>query len=214
VVGRRACSALVEIVIMATISRRDVVLLLLGVSSRREATEGIGGITRLQKLLFLLEREQNFRPTGDGFEFSAYKAGPYSSRLYDDLEFLENLGLIETEVSGEVTEPEAAEVDLLSFEELMGDEADTSSGSPSDGFGATDAYEERRFTLSEAGKQKIATMVKSGEYDPVVNGIKKVKSKYGQYSLSDLLYYVYTKYPEMTTESEIKDKVLRRRSRA
>jgi len=29
--------------------------------------------------------------------------------------------------------------------------------------------------------------------------------------LNDLLFYVYKQYPDMTTESEIKDKVLRRR---
>ncbi len=44
----------------------------------------------------------------------------------------------------------------------------------------------------------------------MIDGIRKIKRKYGNYSLSDLLYYVYTKYPEMTTESAIKDKVLRR----
>jgi hypothetical protein len=49
------------------------------------------------------------------------------------------------------------------------------------------------------------------EHEPIIDGIRKVKRKYGHYSLSDLLYYVYTKYPDMTTESEIKDKVLGKR---
>ena len=53
-------------------------------------------------------------------------------------------------------------------------------------------------------------LLASKEFAPVAEGIRKIKFKYGNYSLDDLLYYVYTKYPEMTTESEIKDHVLRK----
>ena len=180
-------------------------LLLLGVGPEGELAEGIGGITRLQKFLYLLEKETGLTPTDNGFDFAAYKAGPYSSKLYDDLEFLENLGFVETEVAAEATPAEAAEVDLLNFDDLMGDGA-------GDGLDtlAPDAYEERRFRISEEGTNRIRNLLESGEYQPVIDGIRKIKRKYGNYSLSDLLYYVYTKYPEMTTESEIKDKVLRR----
>ncbi len=190
---------------MPAIARRDVVLLLLGVGPEGELAEGIGGITRLQKFLYLLEKEAGLTPTDNGFDFAAYKAGPYSSKLYDDLEFLENLGFVETEVAAEATPAEAAEVDLLNFEDLMGDGA----GNGLDTL-APDAYEERRFRISEEGTKRIRNLLESGEYQPVIDGIRKIKRKYGNYSLSDLLYYVYTKYPEMTTESEIKDKVLRR----
>lgn len=193
------------------IGRRNLVLLLLGIGADGKLLSGEGGITRLQKLLFLLEQEQHLTPTKDGFEFSAYKAGPYSSRLYDDLEFLENLDLIEGQVSAEATEPEAAEVDLLDFDELISDTGDVSSPQANDGHTAADAYEERRFTITEAGKDRIKTLIESGKYEPIIDGIRKVKRKYGHYSLSDLLYYVYTKYPDMTTESEIKDKVLGKR---
>lgn len=199
---------------MPSINRRDVVLLLLGVSSTGQLSGGIGGITRLQKLLFLLEKEGNLSPTDAGFDFAAYKAGPYSSKLYDDLEFLENLGMVESEVAAEATPAEAAEVDLLNFDELMGDGGDASGGTPSDGLAAADAYEERRFRISAEGRKRIKALIESGTYQPVIDGIRRVKSKYGKYSLRDLLYYVYTKYPDMTVESEIKDKVLGRRHRA
>jgi hypothetical protein len=76
-----------------------------------------------------------------------------------------------------------------------------------------DSFEERRFRLSEEGRQRVEELLKSGEFTPVVNKIRRIKSKYGRYSLNDLLYHVYTTYPEMTTESEIRDKVLRRGSR-
>ena len=80
---------------MSNISKHDLTLILLGVDPNGGIGEGIGGMTRLQKYLFLLDREEQVSPSGPGFEFKAYKAGPYSSKLYDDLEFLENLGSLE-----------------------------------------------------------------------------------------------------------------------
>ncbi len=193
-----------------SVSRRTLLFLLLGVDS---GPNGLGGITRLQKLMFLLEREEGIDSI-DGFEFEPYKAGPYSPQLYDDLEFLENLGYIVGEVSSEASEPEALEVDLLSFDHLIGEEVEQSSdGSDVDGPASADTFEERRFRLSKEGRNRIKDLLLSEDFAPVVNKIRKVKSKFGRYSLNDLLYYVYSKYPEMTTESEIRDKILSRGSR-
>ncbi|TAM47167.1 MAG: hypothetical protein EPN55_03270 [Gammaproteobacteria bacterium] len=199
---------------MTTISRRDLELLFLGLGDTPDELLGsFGGITRLQKFIFLLEHEEGVIANKDGFEFTPYKAGPYSPKLYDDLEFLENLGLIESEVAAEATEEEAAEVDELTYEGLMGDSAESSEQQLSDGLGAADAYEERRYRLTPEGAKKVKDLVEGGKYQPVVDGIRKIKSKYGNHSLSDLLYHVYTKYPDMTTESEIKDRVLSHRRR-
>lgn len=185
---------------MPTINSRNLLLLVLGVAANQsEASKGINGITRLQKLLFLLEKESKLSKTEGGYKFEAYKAGPYSPMLYDDLEFLENLGLLESEVAGTATEEEAADMDFT-FEELIDDDE---SKTP-------DVYDEKRFTLTSSGKEKVEQLLQNQEYTPIVEGIRKIKSKYGNYSLNDLLYYVYTKYPEMTTESEIKDHVLRK----
>jgi uncharacterized protein YwgA len=192
---------------MASISSKDMTLLLLGMSVSGPTKEGIGGITRLQKLLFLLVKEENIKPAGDRFEFTAFKAGPYSARLYDDLEFLENLGLIESEVVSETTDAEATEVDQLNFDDLMNEDERFTGESPR----AADAYEERRYWLTDKGLEHVKAMLKKCELQPVTDSIRKIKSRFGHHSLSDLLYYVYTKYPEMTVESEIRDRVLRRR---
>jgi hypothetical protein len=190
------------------ISRRNLLLLLVGLDSD---PSGLGGVTRLQKLLFLLEEEEGLKATEGGYEFQAFKAGPYSPELYDDLEFLENLGLLRGEVTSEASEPEAEEVDRLSFDHLIGREVEKSTeGEDVDGPASADTYEERRFRLTDRGRERTEQLLKSAEVGPVVNKIRRVKSKYGKYSLNDLLYHVYTKYPEMTTESEIRDKVLRR----
>jgi hypothetical protein len=200
---------------MSTIGARDLLLLLIGLGDSA-GKEGLGGITRIQKLLYLLESEEHIVPTGDGFKFEAYKAGPYSPRIYDDLEFLENLDYIrrsttddETSAAAEASDPEKAEVDLT-FEQLMGPEDILASGS--DEIAPTaDSYEESRFFLTENGKRRMDELLANQTYRPFVEAIRKVKSRFAKYSLSDLLYYVYTRHPEMTTESEIKERVLRRR---
>ena len=191
---------------MATISSKDMTLLLLGLNPSGPTKEGIGGITRLQKLLFLLGKEENLKLVGDKFEFSPYKVGPYSARLYDDLEFLENLGLVESQVVSAASDEEAAEFDQLNFDDLINDDERYTGENTRAG----DAYEERRYRLTDKGLQHVQKILAKGEFQPIADGIRKVKSRFGSHSLSDLLFYVYTKYPEMTVESEIRDKVLRR----
>jgi len=185
---------------MPEISSKNLVLLMLGVAKDPSPCDkGINGITRLQKLLFLLENEGSIERIGHAYRFEPYKAGPYSPAIYDDLEFLENLGFINSETSGVATEEEAADLDFT-FDELMADED----------LKTPDAYDEKRFTLSTEGIKKVKSLLASDQYRPVADSIRRIKSKYGNYSLNDLLYYIYTKYPEMTTESEIKEHVLRK----
>ena len=204
---------------MATIGRREMLLLLIGLN---DSEHGLGGITRIQKLLYLLDAEEKIHPSGEGFDFEAYKAGPYSSRIYDDLEFLENLNFIKRtgpagddlgtgalSTSAMTSDSEQAEVDLT-FEELMGPE-DVMAPGPDEIAPTADSYEETRYMLTDEGKNKMEALLSRKEYKPFVDGIRKVKSRFAKYSLNDLLYYVYTRHPEMTTESEIKEKVLRRR---
>ena len=198
-----------------------------------QAERGLGGITRIQKLLYLLDSEEHIKPGDEGFKFVPYKAGPYSPKIYDDLEFLENFGYLkrsggseakdgkdETDLTfeelmqnggAEATEAEKSEVDLT-FEELMGPE-DVIGATTEDISPTPDSYEEAKYHLTPNGKNKIEELIQNQEYAPFIDGIRKVKSRFAKYSLNDLLYYVYTKHPEMTTESEIKEKVLRRRPR-
>ncbi len=182
-----------------SLSRTMLLLQLLSEPVTGTKPSAIQGITRLQKLLFLAEREAGIAvDEGEDFNFSAYKFGPVSKDLYDDIEKLENLGFIETEG---VAEPTAVELDEygLSFEGLMGDETEVAKAS----------LEERRYSITQRGqdwlKKNAASISKEA-----LDGIRKVKGKYGKLSLSDLLYYVYSKYPAMTTESEIREKVLGR----
>ncbi len=84
------------------------------------------------------------------------------------------------------------------FDDLMGEEESQSR----------DSFEEKKYRLSEKGLD----WVRSHELDTeTFDRIRKIKEKYGALSLQDLLHYVYTKFPDMTTASEIRGKVLRRR---
>lgn len=190
----------------ASIGRRDLLMLIIGLAADNGLDDAIGGITRLQKYLYLLQREAGVIPSGEGFEFEAYKVGPYSSKLYDDLEFLENLGLLESEVTADVSELEVPEIEALDFDQLLGE------GPPGDAAAESpEAFEERRFRLTGKGAARVRELLSRPETQPFTDGIRKIKSSYGTHSLSDLLYHIYTKYPEMATASEIRDKVLTRR---
>lgn len=191
------------------VSKQQLLLLLLGLEGRGTSAKGIGGITRLQKLLFLLWKEAGIQEVESNFEFEPYKAGPYSRKLYDELELLENLGLILGEVQGEATEAEAAELEELSFEDLMGDDGQTFGDTEAT---SSDAFEERSFTLTDKGVKFVKEMLDKPEFIPFTEGIRKIKSKFANYSLQDLLYHVYTKYEDegWTSESEIRGRVLRK----
>ena len=166
---------------MSTIGRRELLMLLVHFGDP-EGSHGLGGITRIQKLLFLLDREENIRPGADGFKFEAYKAGPYSPRVYDDLEFLENREYIsrffpakeiaqkhELGVDGPtlaeleiVDDPEASDAEKedidITFEELLGPE-DLMAPEPDEVKPTADAYEEIRYYLTEKGKEKIEALL-------------------------------------------------------
>jgi len=198
---------------MSRIGRKDLILLLIGLDRAGAPQDQVNGVTRLQKLLFLLEEEAGLRPAGEDFEFTPWKAGPYSSKLYDDLEFLENLGLLEADSVAGATEAEVLEASEaerrlggdagLDFEYLMGSDGGVAEPSPG-------VFEERRFRLTQKGVDRVKDLQSRGDLRPVVDGIRRIKSRYSNYSLNDLLYHVYTKYPQMTVASEIKDKVLSR----
>ena len=183
-----------------TLNSKSLILCLIGLKG--DTLDGrLGGITRLQKLIFLLDREYNVQANGvdEPLKFVPYKAGPYSPQIYDDLEYLENLGYITGEPVGSSTREETSEVDALNFNNLF----DTSQGAA-----VSSPHLQKIFSLTSKGKEKTAQLIRNIKNKAFLESIQKIKSKYGDYFLNDLLHYVYTKYPAMTTESEIKAKIL------
>jgi uncharacterized protein YwgA len=196
--------------------KKEIILLLLKSNKRP-----IVGSTRLQKLLFLVEKENNIQPENDGFKFEAYKYGPASKGLYDDIDFLAQIGFIEKSNDKD----KLIDLDINNIEsyssELFLQEKEYVNNDPL----KTDNLE-----LLIDDKDEITLPIEPEEKDSVVyritdDGLKYLKDnnlletnedksissltkKYGNYSITSLLQYVYRNYPDYTGESEIKDRIL------
>ena len=141
--------------------------------------ESIHGITKLQKLLFLIEEETEFFEEYKddlAFEFNAHKMGPFSKHVYEEIRFLQQLNAIETESMGGENE---GENDLTN----------------------------KIFHITSKG-EKIASELANQLEPEHDNELAELVENYNEMDLRELLNYVYTEYPSFTTESEIKDEIL------
>lgn len=151
----------------------------------------VKGITKVQKLLFLIEEETNFGHTYRDeitLDFEGYKMGPFSPEVYDEIEFLINLGAIKKE---EIEETATDSYEIKEYDQEEGSEG--LSG--------------KKFKITDKG-EKIARKLLDVVDEKQVQELEEKVEKYNTMSLMQLLEYVYSEYPEMTTESEIKDQVL------
>ncbi len=219
--------------------RRLVVLALLAADTAKGRTTPILGITRLQKLVFLvttsLGRVASDRQLRADIDFQAYRFGPADLALYQDLEFLEAVGHIEQGrrrapqhpsesngsrgdlsfefLMGDETSPttgstvEEATENALSFDYLMGDEAEAADLAEAE-------IEPSEYRITPSGLRLLDELRRSTVADDrellerVITTARDVKAKFGHWSLQRLLRYVYSEYPEMTTASEIRERVL------
>lgn len=181
--------------------RRALLLLLIGSPGPHgEVGEPVYGITRLQKLLFLLKKDYDVADLlQGGYDFEPWRFGPYSPQLYDDLEFLENLNLVEVSLFGAQSYPEQWEEELLdkqiflsSFEEEEAEE-----------------YHGKAFRLTNRGRTKYddvqSKLREDGvDVDSLMSAIREVKVAFGETPLSQLISYVYSSYPDYATKSELR----------
>jgi uncharacterized protein YwgA len=179
--------------------RSDIVLLLLYPFTNNEGA--IVGTTRLQKLLFLLEKEGGVDPKLTQFNFVPYKFGPASKRLYDDLEFLTGLGLIErSDHKPFEIEKGPEDIDAISADDLLSEREESDDPRSLEQIPADSTV----YRIAEKGLEHLRTnqLVNSDQF----RAAEKVKRKFSRYSLTELLRYVYSKYPDYTVESEIKER--------
>ena len=196
----------------------------------RNEPSAIEGTTKLQKLLFLVQDEHTSSLDPNvwdiNFDYVPEKFGPADLELYQDLDFLEALGYITTGRFADVTEdeflswavheesgpssfPEEQEEEELSFEYLM-------SGSMDEAL-QTRSTLEKTYAMTPKGRQFLdrlelrLTAVLQSELTKLRGACRTVKAHYGRWPLKRLLEFVYRQYPEMITESTIKDRVLRGR---
>jgi uncharacterized protein len=176
----------------------DILILLLYAPGKTSKTnEPVKGITRLQKLLFLLQ-ESDMAPAdlvkdASQYLFAPYKMGPYTSQLQQDLDELQAAGIVRTR------RLEYRFPDDRDDEEIRGLDSDEME------------YESKRkrvvsyeYSLTELG-------IKIGEdyWDDALSpaqrtGLREFKESFNSITLRQLLVYVYEKHPKYAAKSEIK----------
>lgn len=175
----------------------DLLILLLYASghSGRQG-EPVDGITRLQKLMFLLR--QGLGPSAmvnlaKSYGYKPYKMGPYSNELGRDLDELISAGIVRAErlefwIRDDSDDRFEFDVDV-------------------DVPGRKEKVESKRFSLSpelgmEVGKDLWNSLDLSARRD-----LNKFKAFFNALSLRQLLIFAYERFPEFTTESVIKSKL-------
>jgi len=190
--------------------RRDVLLALL-----EDPATPIVGTTRLQKLVFLAQNEGVSKDAQAGFDFEAYRFGPYSYSLTDDIEMLVALRYVEKsdERAPEIANSDIANIESLNADELLGSSSQT--GSQDDSLEDDEAEKQPvatqddtvTYRITEKGVKYVQDLIAAGDLD--AEPIHQVRKRHGSRPLIDLLQYVYLRYPEYTTQSEIRDRVMK-----
>lgn len=174
----------------------DIILLLLEANETLLGKHAVGGVTRLEKLLFLLQRETNIEKMDSFYEFTAHNYGPFSKEVYEALDFLEGFELIQ--VKERVHSSYYTNVgEFLLLQAISEEEVSETTTINSEG------VTEKLFLLTESGhkvaKKLRQTIEKRRPKDiEELNGIIR---RYGKLPLNQLIRYVYHKYPEMTVKS-------------
>ena len=203
--------------------RRLLVLLIHAPGTSGRINEPVKGITRLQKLLFLTHQETDVsKQLQHAYRFSPYRFGPYSSEVYDDIEYLESFDiLVQSNNPNPVSPPSRGIVQLprplaveaqkrarasapdvvearLEYEDLFEDDiADSTLSSE---------FEARLFALTSYGLRRATQSLQSmppALSNRVSESLADIKRQYNRLTLRNLLRYVYAHYPTWTQESEI-----------
>ncbi|RKL61624.1 hypothetical protein DXT63_15615 [Thermoanaerobacteraceae bacterium SP2] len=194
---------------MFKITGKDLILLLLYAPGRTgEYNEKIEGRTRLQKMVFLFEKEvyPNFKKDAliseeDLPKFESYHYGPFSKQVFDDIEFLIGLGFVEVISSDEQIDMGEQEeykqwLEETGIEENWGSDNDIV------------IFEKQAFILSDIGKKFVEEKLWPALSDNQKNAIAGLKLNCTEANLNSILHYVYKKYPDFTTKSRIRDEIL------
>ena len=171
-----------------------IILLLYAKGSSRKINEEIKGITRMEKLIYLLLKEGGFEEIlSKEIKFEPYDFGPYSPEIYDLLESLKGMGIVD------VREERVSDIkDIIDiyYAEAQGQIEES-----------TDNIMEI-YSLSKDRGFKIADMLRKRATEDELKAIESIKTKYNNMKLNDLLRYVYKTYPDSAKKSKIIEEIL------
>ena len=167
------------------LEKEDVLLLLLYSMSGEEAKKSVASITRLEKMMYLLQEETAFSgKLQDKFEYEPWKFGPFSQGIYESLDLLFSLDLLDIEVRELPNYAEYIERDKL---ELIGMEEE-------------EPVIEKVFSLTDRGR-RVAEKLKNTLMDKEWKEFLNLKRRFEKVPLTALIQYVYQQYPATTSAS-------------
>ena len=169
--------------------------LLYAKGSTRTLKEEVSDTTRLIKLLYLLVQEGGFSRLKKDLVFEAKDFGPWSGDAFDAIEALKEMELVKTQ-----------KVVPNSFDEIA-DYVEWVEETPTHHL-SEEEKQKNTYYLTKKGEKVAKTL-----YDKLTGKekaqIEFVKGKFNKMELNKLLHYVYSKYPESTIKSKIRNKILK-----
>lgn len=167
----------------------DLVVLLLGTPGPGGERGRIEGVTRLEKLAFLIEKEDKPAWLTEHGDFISHNFGPFSAKIYTAVDTLAAAGLVHD--SGSLAD---STEDAWETEHVIGERP-------------SDPYATRNFELTELGERYYDALIR--ELPPTVSKeLQDFKLRFAGLPLRQLIRYVYERYPDFTDKSIIRDDVL------
>lgn len=179
----------------------DYLLLLLYLNNQ----EPIKGAVRLTKMMFLFNEQISKMLKKRGLEseqlpdFIAYNYGPFSKDVYEQIELFAGIGFVS------VTDINTKE-DMFGIDDVVETEFIDECYQGDSELKTENNFWEYRIT--DVGKGFVEKELLTDLTDEHKEILETFKRKITEMPIRQLLYYVYTKYPDYTEKSLIKDEVL------
>lgn len=168
---------------------KDLIVLLLHAANNR-GEDAIRGVTRLQKLLFVIEQT-----LGTSNRFYPLHYGPFDEGVYDAAEALRVAGFLRDSAPDAPQEPPSFAEIMASVERRAGPRDD-------------DDRENREFALNQRGHAAAERLRKSGRaWDELFAHVRQLREEWDRGGLDDLVARVYQTWPKYAEKSRIKEKV-------
>ena len=166
---------------------RELLILLLDTPGPRGGDAAIRGITRLQKLLFVIEKQLALDPS----RFYAYNYGPFDEQVNDTADALQVKGLLEGSSRAKSTPP--------SVDDMMA--SVLRHAGPRE-------TQPQVYVLTAEGHSEAEQLRRSDEaYARLAERIRQLREEWDR---PDLIERVYEAFPEYASRSVIKEKIARR----
>lgn len=169
---------------------KDLMVFLLHATDAR-GQDAVRGITRLQKLLFVVEQAISAQGSG----FYAYNYGPFNEGVNDAAEALRLAGFLKGAAPTPAGPP--------SFAEMVATAAERA--------GPRESSQAEEFVLNERGHEAAERLRRSSRaYDQLFRRIRDLRA---EWDTAQLVERVYETWPAYAERSLIKDEVASRRAR-